>query len=96
MLRRKRKDSGPRPSPKGRAGGRLPDTTVERGPFTHAFCPDCGWEGPGRRARNVALEDAGLHALAGCGLPIAPEAPVDASLPVERREDPGGHVPSEL
>ena len=41
---------------------------VERGSFSHGSCGDCDWEGPGRRARNMAVEDAALHALTGCGL----------------------------
>ena len=53
---------------------RVPEETttqcVERGNFTHGVCAECGWEGPARRARNVAIEDAGFHALTGCGLDV--------------------------
>lgn len=46
-----------------------PTTRVaERGSFAHATCDECGWRGPGRRARSVAREDGDLHSLTGCGL----------------------------
>ncbi|WP_162872655.1 hypothetical protein [Austwickia chelonae] len=34
---------------------------VERGSFSHACCAACGWEGPGRRARSLAVSDASQH-----------------------------------
>lgn len=59
-------------SPEG-PGTARPAPCVERGNFTHAFCAECGWEGPARRARGVAVHDGQLHALAGCGDTAAQE-----------------------
>jgi hypothetical protein len=36
---------------------------VESGSFTRAHCPVCGWYGPARRARAVALGDVEQHQL---------------------------------
>lgn len=44
----------------------VPAPVVERGSFAHAFCGECGWEGPGRRSRGVAALDADGHARTGC------------------------------
>ena len=33
----------------------------ERGSFAHAACPECGWTGPGRRARETARRDQLRH-----------------------------------
>jgi hypothetical protein len=38
---------------------------VESGSFTRARCPTCGWSGPARRARAVALGDLEQHQLLG-------------------------------
>lgn len=38
---------------------------VESGSFTRAHCPVCGWSGPARRARAVALADVEQHQLLG-------------------------------
>ncbi len=35
---------------------------VERGSFCYGACADCGWEGPGRRARAKATSDYLDHA----------------------------------
>ncbi len=40
--------------------------TEDRGSFTHGTCDDCGWSGPGRRARAVAARDAVRHLQTGC------------------------------
>jgi hypothetical protein len=40
--------------------------TEDRGSFTHGTCGDCGWSGPGRRARAVAARDAVRHLQTGC------------------------------
>jgi len=37
-------------------------TYVERGNFSYGACPACGWEGPGRRAREKATDDYLVHA----------------------------------
>ncbi|WP_068425261.1 DUF6349 family protein [Piscicoccus intestinalis] len=37
-------------------------TYVEIGSFRHGACPDCGWQGPGRRAREKASRDYLDHA----------------------------------
>lgn len=37
-------------------------TYVERGSFRHGVCPECRWEGPGRRAREKATNDYLAHA----------------------------------
>ena len=37
-------------------------TYVEIGSFRHGACPDCGWQGPGRRAREKATRDYLDHA----------------------------------
>ena len=44
----------------------VPAPIVDRGPFAHAFCGECGWEGPGRRSRGLAAKDADGHTDAGC------------------------------
>lgn len=76
-LQRRAAETGATPEPE--------PACVERGNFTHGFCAECGWEGPGRRARGMAIEDAQLHGLAGCGLaPIGdsePGAPSTATNP---------------
>jgi hypothetical protein len=38
---------------------------VESGSFTRARCTTCGWTGPARRARAVALADVEQHQLLG-------------------------------
>jgi len=40
--------------------------TEDRGSFTHGTCDDCGWSGPGRRARAAAARDAVRHLQTGC------------------------------
>jgi hypothetical protein len=40
--------------------------TEDRGSFTHGTCSDCGWSGPGRRARAVAARDAVRHLQTVC------------------------------
>jgi hypothetical protein len=40
--------------------------TEDRGSFTHGICDDCGWSGPGRRARAAAARDAVRHLQTGC------------------------------
>lgn len=37
----------------------------DRGSFSHGVCRECGWRGPGRRARRVARLDVTAH-LATC------------------------------
>lgn len=39
---------------------------TETGSFARGECTCCGWHGPGRRARDVAAEDAQVHKLTGC------------------------------
>jgi hypothetical protein len=34
---------------------------METGSFTHAACSACGWTGPARRSRAIALADLGRH-----------------------------------
>lgn len=38
--------------------------TVDHGSFTHGFCAECGWEGPARRARGLAVDDVQRHRAA--------------------------------
>jgi hypothetical protein len=35
---------------------------IESGSFARATCSSCGWSGPGRRARAVAVTDGEAHA----------------------------------
>ena len=54
--------------------------TEDRGSFTHGTCGDCGWSGPGRRARAVAARDAVRHLQTGCaGKRTSAEANSDVS-----------------
>jgi hypothetical protein len=34
---------------------------IESGSFARAECPDCGWTGPARRSRAVAVADVEQH-----------------------------------
>ncbi len=34
---------------------------VDHGNFSHGICAGCSWQGPGRRARSRAIEDATEH-----------------------------------
>jgi hypothetical protein len=45
--------------------GDTPLHLVEKGNFTQARC-ECGWNGPGRRSRKKAREDAAAHLEARC------------------------------
>jgi hypothetical protein len=55
--------------------------TEDRGSFTHGICDDCGWSGPGRRARAAAARDAVRHLQTGCaGRVTSAAAHPDAAL----------------
>lgn len=45
--------------------GDTPLHLVEKGNFAHARC-DCGWQGPARRSRKRAREDAAVHLAERC------------------------------
>ena len=39
--------------------------TVEIGSFAHGCCAECEWQGPGRRARSLAIRDLEAHQGSG-------------------------------
>ena len=41
---------------------------LEKGSFAFGTCPDCDWQGPGRRSRGLAESDATEHRERGCGV----------------------------
>jgi hypothetical protein len=56
---------------------------VEERSFARAVCRTCGWRGPGRRARAVAVSDIEEHHLLAAPQPT----PMPTPVPAPRADD---------
>ena len=61
MWRRSRRTETTAPAAQDTPPG--PVEVIEDGSFARACCHECGWRGPGRRARSNARSDADVHPL---------------------------------